>query len=59
MTAEEKRTSKQYYAHHTSCPTCVAAGQGYGQRCFRGSVYWKDYQKASKQADLQEKQTAS
>ena len=34
-----------YYAHHFSCPTCIAAGRGaqYGQRCSAGMASWTSY----------------
>ena len=35
-----------YYAHHFSCPTCIAAGRGlmYGERCAPGLLLWNAYQ---------------
>lgn len=34
-----------YYAHHFSCPTCIAAGRGpeYGMRCAPGLLLWDAY----------------
>ena len=36
-----------YLAHHWSCPTCCAAGQGYGHRCAEGSRLWSAYNEAA------------
>ena len=33
--------------HHINCPTCIAAGKGYGLRCETGFVLWKAYSDAS------------
>ena len=33
--------------HHWRCPTCSAAGQGYGQRCGEGARLWADYNDAA------------
>ncbi len=32
-----------YYSHHASCPTCRAAGLGYGLRCGAGAALWAEY----------------
>jgi hypothetical protein len=32
-----------YLTHHWACPTCVAAGQGWGLRCGTGSALWRKY----------------
>lgn len=32
-----------YQAHHFHCPTCVAAGKGYGIRCGAGAALWRTY----------------
>ncbi len=32
-----------YYNHHASCPTCRAAGLGYGLRCGAGAALWAEY----------------
>ena len=37
-----------YLAHHWRCPTCSAAGQGYGQRCAEGAQLWDAYNDAAK-----------
>lgn len=34
---------KAYQAHHVNCPTCIAAGKGYGLRCGVGSALWASY----------------
>jgi hypothetical protein len=35
-----------YLAHHWRCPTCCAAGQGYGSRCVEGARLWGAYNEA-------------
>jgi hypothetical protein len=35
-----------YHAHHFSCPTCIAAGKGYGLRCGAGAALWAAYDQA-------------
>ena len=35
--------SQGYHAHHFICPTCVAAGLGYGERCAAGQGLWTNY----------------
>ena len=32
-----------YYQHHSACPTCIAAGKGYGLRCGTGAALWASY----------------
>lgn len=32
-----------YHKHHFSCPTCIAAGKGYGLRCGVGAALWAIY----------------
>lgn len=32
-----------YQAHHVNCPTCIAAGKGYGLRCGAGAALWSAY----------------
>lgn len=32
-----------YHQHHFICPTCIAAGKGYGLRCGTGAALWADY----------------
>lgn len=34
---------KAYQAHHFTCPTCIAAGKGYGLRCGTGAALWVAY----------------
>jgi len=38
---------RAYQAHHWTCPTCIAAGKGYGLRCGTGAALWADYDRAS------------
>lgn len=33
-----------YYDHHHRCPTCIAAGKGFGLRCGAGASLWAAYQ---------------
>lgn len=33
-----------YHQHHFTCPTCIAAGKGYGLRCGTGSVLYRAYE---------------
>ena len=35
---------RAYQAHHFKCPTCKAAGLGYGLRCGAGAALWGSYQ---------------
>lgn len=35
--------SKNYYAHHFCCPTCISAGKQGGLRCFTGLELWGAY----------------
>ena len=37
------RLDRAYQAHHWRCPTCCAAGKGYGLRCGTGSALWSAY----------------
>ena len=37
--------SAAYHGHHFTCPTCIAAGQGYGLRCGAGASLWRRYSK--------------
>jgi len=39
--------AQSYHTHHFKCPTCIAAGMGYGQRCHVGRLLWTAYQEAS------------
>lgn len=38
-----KALDKAYQAHHVNCPTCIAAGKGYGLRCGVGAALWAAY----------------
>jgi hypothetical protein len=44
--ADWSALDKAYQAHHINCPTCIAAGKGYGMRCGTGSALWTDYDRA-------------
>lgn len=35
-----------YHGHHFTCPTCIAAGKGYGLRCGAGAALWAAYDQA-------------
>ena len=35
--------ARAYDAHHHKCPTCIAAGWGYGLRCGVGASLWLAY----------------
>lgn len=41
--ADWKALDRVYQAHHVNCPTCIAAGKGYGQRCGTGAALWVAY----------------
>lgn len=36
--------AQEYHLHHFRCPTCQAAGRGYGMRCGVGAALWVRYQ---------------
>jgi len=38
---------RAYQAHHFKCPTCKAAGLGYGLRCGVGAALWTAYSNAN------------
>ncbi len=38
-----READRVYQLHHFNCPTCIAAGRGYGLRCGTGSVLWAAY----------------
>lgn len=38
-----KALDMAYQAHHVNCPTCIAAGKGYGLRCGVGASLWAAY----------------
>lgn len=37
---------REYQTHHIACPTCIAAGKGYGLRCGTGAALWAAYDRA-------------
>lgn len=37
---------REYQRHHFACPTCIAAGRGYGLRCGVGASLWTAYNAA-------------
>ncbi len=37
------KLASAYHAHHFSCTSCIAAGQGVGLRCGIGSALWRAY----------------
>lgn len=43
-----RTADRAYQAHHTSCPTCIAAGAAPGarERCPQGAELWATYQAA-------------
>lgn len=41
--ADWKDLDRAYQAHHITCPTCIAAGKGYGLRCGTGTALWAAY----------------
>ena len=43
-----KPMADAYHQHHFSCPTCIAAGKGYGLRCGAGSVLYRAYEDTSR-----------
>jgi hypothetical protein len=43
LTPTQTAASKAYYLHHSTCPQCIGAGQGRGQRCRDGLVLWNAY----------------
>ncbi len=40
---ERRKLADAYSRHHFKCPTCVAAGKGYGLRCGAGAALWSAY----------------
>ena len=38
-----KPMADAYHRHHFGCPTCIAAGKGYGLRCGAGASLWTAY----------------
>ncbi len=42
-----RELDKAYQAHHFKCPTCIAAGLGYGLRCGVGAALWTAYSDAT------------
>lgn len=41
-----READQAYLLHHGTCPTCIAAGKGYGQRCPTGVGLWQAYERA-------------
>lgn len=41
--AEWATLDRAYQSHHFGCPTCIAAGKGYGLRCGTGAALWSKY----------------
>lgn len=41
---EMAELDRAYQRHHWKCPTCIAAGKGYGLRCGAGTALWAAYQ---------------
>ena len=39
--------AQAYHQHHFACPTCCAAGKGYGLRCGTGTTLWSAYSAAA------------
>ena len=44
-TADWRELAAAYHAHHSNCPTCIAAERGNrcGQRCGAGMTLWRLY----------------
>jgi len=42
-----REAHEAYLAHHLRCPTCRAAGRGYGRRCAEGARLWSSYSEAA------------
>lgn len=42
-TADWKDLDRAYQTHHITCPTCIAAGKGYGLRCGTGAALCAAY----------------
>ena len=45
-TTDWKPLAALYHAHHFNCPTCIAAGRGYGLCCGTGTALWAAYSEA-------------
>lgn len=43
--------AQAYHRHHFTCPTCCAAGKGYGLRCGTGTTLWAAYSAATDQKE--------
>lgn len=43
--------AQAYHTHHFACPTCSAAGRGYGLRCGTGTALWAAYSDATEPKD--------
>ena len=42
-----RELDQAYQRHHFNCPTCIAAGQGYGLRCGTGAALYTAYSDAT------------
>lgn len=49
MQQGQQQADRAYLNHHFKCPTCIAAGKGYGMRCNTGATLWADYNRSSHQ----------
>lgn len=47
-----READRVYQLHHIACPTCIAAGRGYGLRCGTGSVLWAAYSAATEPKEI-------
>ena len=43
-----RELDQAFQLHHLNCPTCIAAGMGYGLRCGTGAALYTAYEGASK-----------
>jgi hypothetical protein len=39
--------ARAYHLHHFKCPSCIAAGKGYGLRCGAGAALCRAYEDAA------------
>ena len=47
ITPHLRELAAAYHAHHFKCPTCIAAGLGYGLRCGAGAALHTAYEDAA------------
>lgn len=47
-----RELDRVYLAHHFNCPTCIAAGRGYGLRCGTGTALWAAYSAATEPKEI-------